>query len=383
MKSRRIRSRYVRGTSSKSKIVTGRFTDQRPPPLLFVTSRDKLAKNIGVTNSKDAIAAIEAAGHHVCDVQGQARPAEFVARKLANERGVVIVGGYDVVPATRLDVLDQALRRKIERLGNDDPDKFIVWSDDAYADKAGEMVPTCPVSRIPDGRHPRLISDVLSWGLGSSKLRSNGSRFGIRNCNRPFAEEVFSVLKGKTGMLVSEPITEKQTRGLYQSAGHTYIMLHGSNRDTSRFWGERLDGRALEAFNIRSISKACGSVVLAGCCWGALTVSPRAVDFGSTSRIRPIDPSQSIALTFLLAGAQAFVGCTGVHYSPSPKADHFGGPMHRAFWECISAGDPPSLALFNAKKEFVSGMPHGQKDPQNIAIELKILRQFTCLGLGW
>ena len=57
--------------------------------------------------------------------------------------------------------------------------------------------------------------------------------------------------------------------------------------------------------------------------------------------------------------------------------------MHVAFWQQITAGLPPARALFEAKKKYVSGIPHLDNSPSALAIEAKTLRQFTCLGLGW
>jgi hypothetical protein len=91
-----------------------------------------------------------------------------------------------------------------------------------------------------------------------------------------------------------------------------------------------------------------------------------------------------MALSFLRRGALAFVGCTGAHYSPVDEPyDYFGGPMHRAFWTTIGAGEPPARALFAAKQEYARNLPHGLTRPIPVAVEYKTLRQFTCLGLGW
>ena len=93
---------------------------------------------------------------------------------------------------------------------------------------------------------------------------------------------------------------------------------------------------------------------------------------------------ESIALAFLTRGARAFIGCTGSHYSPTVKPyGYFGGPMHEAFWRQTYAGKAPAEALFNAKIEYLKGLPHGQTSVPLRAIEFKILRQYTCLGLGW
>jgi hypothetical protein len=57
--------------------------------------------------------------------------------------------------------------------------------------------------------------------------------------------------------------------------------------------------------------------------------------------------------------------------------------MHRAFWKRYAAGVPPARALFDAKVDYIAGMPHGRSSAAQTAIEFKILRQYTCLGLGW
>jgi hypothetical protein len=95
-------------------------------------------------------------------------------------------------------------------------------------------------------------------------------------------------------------------------------------------------------------------------------------------------PAASIALTALASGALAFVGCTGAHYSPGEAPyGYFGGPFHAAFWESFGAGATPAQALFDAKVRYITDMPHGRPDPRSHAIEKKIMRQYSCLGLGW
>jgi hypothetical protein len=56
--------------------------------------------------------------------------------------------------------------------------------------------------------------------------------------------------------------------------------------------------------------------------------------------------------------------------------------MHEAFWQAHVRGEAPAKALLSAKKAYRKGMPHGRSGI-GIAIEYKILRQYTCLGLGW
>jgi len=57
--------------------------------------------------------------------------------------------------------------------------------------------------------------------------------------------------------------------------------------------------------------------------------------------------------------------------------------MHRAFWKHVAAGLPPAPALFEAKKDYLAGIPYGGQSAESEAQERKTHRQFICLGLGW
>jgi len=117
---------------------------------------------------------------------------------------------------------------------------------------------------------------------------------------------------------------------------------------------------------------------------GALTVTPRASKIQPQKEAKPKTSDQSIALTYLKSGALAFIGCTGTHYSPGKQPyNYYGQPLHDLFWSNIKAGQAPALALFNARKKYSVGIPHRLADAYSVAIELKIFRQFCCLGLGW
>jgi len=167
------------------------------------------------------------------------------------------------------------------------------------------------------------------------------------------------------------------------ASGSLYFMLHGADFDTSGFWGEQ-DGVLTDAFVISNVPTAFSGCAFAGCCYGALVAQLPA------ARVRAGDPcpsrsvDQSIAMSFLKAGALAFVGCTGTHYSPmDPPYKSLGGPMHRAFFERYDKGESPAKALLAAKQTYAREIPHGMDMAAGQALELKTLRQFTCLGLGW
>jgi hypothetical protein len=312
------------------------------------------------------------------------RPSESIRPQLAADTfaGVVVLGGYDVVPAHRLDVLDAQTRQALQDAGlvDQDGDKFIVWSDELYGDFDGDFMPELPVSRIPDGR----LADVVFAALEAPKFTS-GPRFGVRNVNRPFAREVFPKLPGQGGQLEVSEAFGPQNMILGSAAGAVYFMLHGSSRDATRFWGETTGAGVYEAVAIENVpQQAPGSIVFTGCCWGALAMSPPAVRVQPGTLLRPRGPEASMAIAYLRAGALAFVGCTGSHYSPKQSPfNYYGKPMHDAFWEAIGQGKQPAEALYLAKREYARLMPHGMTDLFSRAIEIKILRQYTCLGLGW
>ena len=355
------------------------------PELLFVTSRSTLAANIGATECARVLASIRASQQPLLDdlpPLGNAQAAaEHVRRRLAqrpNVKGVVIVGGYDVVPAHPRNCLTEELRRRLP--DNDDPDDFVVWSDDLYGVRGSSGRLELPVSRIPDGKSAQLVAAALQAARGQVPA----ARAGVRNVARPFAEQVFRVLPGPGNLHVSRPATyDQQTPSLDLKSERVYFMLHGDYVDSSRFWGEGTANHR-EAVNISNIPQQFKGIVFTGCCWGALTVDTPA---GRVSTGRPFGQKtvgSSLALSFLARGALAFIGCTGAHYSPlEAPYNYFGGPMHTSFWRHYNAGVAPALALFNAKNEYNVGIPHGRSGATSMAIENKILRQYTCLGLGW
>lgn len=347
--------------------------------LLFVTDAAKLARNIGKEEAARAVRMISD-GAECFKIDGMDQPEIAVRQRLAKgaHKGVVIIGGYDVVPSQRVDVLDTVLRAQIPpKAIAEDRDDFIVWSDDFWGDIDGKEMADIPVSRIPDARFPDLVFKALSAG----KPPSTPGRFGIRNMIRPFAIPIFEALPGEELLFECAPMKYDALPAGATERPYLYFMLHGLDSDGSRFWGDR-PGGVLEAINTTSLPSKGLGVALAGCCWGALTVDQRARD--RSGILSPKAPESSMALSTLLGGANAFVGCTGVHYSPGEEGGFFGGPMHLAFWqEVIQRKRPPAEALFEARRRFLAEMPHDRIIPLEIGIERKMYKQFTCLGLGW
>jgi beta-lactamase superfamily II metal-dependent hydrolase len=355
------------------------------PPLLFVTNRARLEKNIGANELQQATRIIESSHQPLVDIARPDNPFPELRAAIGkyDPAGVVLLGGYDVLRAIRYDTIPKDVR---DRLGdNADPDDFVVWSDQAYGDRDGDTLGELPVSRIPDGRSGELLKAALC----TCSANPRAQRFGVRNHARPFADDVFNNVDGTQAIMVSHPTRSRGLDPAAVDASSIYIMLHGSDTDATRFWGELITGGTIEAVYVGNIPNPCGGTVLAGCCWGALTVRTPALRYSPGDPVQSLTPEQSIALSFLQRGARAFVGCTGAHYSPvddNPAAplDHFGAPMHAAFWSHLLKGKKsPAQALFDAKMDYIRDMPHGCSSSEELAIEYKILREFTCLGLGW
>ena len=375
-------SAFVSGSDQPVAVALG--AGRELPSLLFATNIDALADNIGDAEAHGAVQAVEAAGQRLVNLpppSSNPREALAATREALNNgpevAGIVLLGGYNVVPSTRLDCLPARLRRALGTTG--DPDDFVVWSDDAFGDVDDDLFPELPVSRIPDGRDRSLFLNALS----ATAPDLIPARSGIRNVNREFAINIYNDLAGDADLLVSEPHVSRAGETAGVEGTLVYFMLHGDWFDSSRFWGEETGG--LEAVNVGNIpDDTRGAVVFAGCCWGALSVDTPANRVALGRPFGQKTPNASMALGLLKRGARSFVGCTGAHYSPVDEPySYFGGPMHYSFWRGISEGKSPAAALFEAKVEYAINMPHGLSRPLEVAVEYKTLRQFSCLGLGW
>lgn len=348
------------------------------PRLTFLTDVRKLRSRIG--QEADAmIDAIAAADHRLLDIREQLAPHE-IAQMAHGSSGIVILGGYGVVPAVSVDTIPKDVRRDLKgRII--DSDNYVVWSDDPYGSSDGFIIPEMPVSRIPE--------NVAFGGASATPhlCTPAAGAFGLRNRNRPFASAIFDGVGAGMTMLEAEPTAPADLSHDLLNVEHVYLMLHGYRENPGLFSGEALgeDGECVhfpDAFTLTNIPRVCGATVFAGCCYGAVLVRDEA-DGWEGGGFDEIGAAESIALSFLRAGARAFVGCTGVHYSPSsPPYKSAAGPLHQYFWDRTKAGLPPAQALREAKLSYFSSMPL-DNDPKLLAAEFKTLRQFTCLGLGW
>ena len=399
---RRMAAETVRGQSGRSAAPALGAGDpaaalrigggRKLPPLLFATDPDALADNIGREEARAIRKMLETSGHAVVFDSFRkmsSRRAGVQIRNALNAnpevQGIVLVGGYDVIPPDSVDVLSATHRRSVDP--RYDQDRFLVWSDDFYGDLDNDDFPELPVSRVPDGR----TSQLLQTALAASRIEVPRRRAGLRNLKRPFAQEIFDALPGDAALLVSHPASPDSIEQEYLAADAIYLMLHGRATNARTFLGETDTEEMFEAVDRRNLRPCPGAVIFTGCCWGALTVETTAWTHDPLDGFAPRSPEASLALGFLAAGANAFVGCTGVHYSPRiAPYNYASGPLHRAFWNhLIVEGLRPAAALLEAKRTYQKGMPYPNPIPGEdpgaaaAAVEKKLLAQFTCLGLGW
>lgn len=420
--------------TTRGRRVSRRLADGRAlPPLLFVTNRDALRRHIGATATTAALAMIReastdiaGASHRILDdiegaVGNPAAALRAVHDALSTHQvyGVVLLGGYDVVPPVRFDVLPPSLRAWIDRQPYDggDPDDFIVWCDDQYGDPENSGIPEIPVSRIPDGRSAALLLAALR---APTPLHA-GQRRGLRNLRRPYVDDVFAMIPGEGHVVQSAPAHAKGLSDNALHGDHVYLLLHGLPDRGGTLWGERavsVDESIAAASRDSSEPSATmpldittdmfeakvegeqdgvvpavhsrhmpgsGAVILSGCCWSAQASTIPARRWRENRRLVRRTVRTSVALSALRKGARAYVGSTGLNYSPmNAPYLQFCGPLHRAFWQSIARGTAPAVALLEAKHRFALGMPHGGgPDLVAQAIEHKTLHQYTCLGLGW
>lgn len=357
------------------------------PRLLFVTSRDALADRLGIAETSLVLDGLRKKGVLLFDElpagvgqrTAQSAVLEAIARA-GNVRGVVLIGGYSVVPSQRLFCLPPELQDRVSP-EEDSPDGFLVWSDDFYTDTSGDGHADLPISRVPDGRSPELVFMQLQ---ASGRPRAK-RRVGIRNSERPFADDVFRHVPGTGTMLLSAPANVENPPHLIDG-DVVYLMLHGADLDGTVFYGQLGHGSPSDwpVVAMSTVPSVCGPLVFTGCCWGALITARPASQTPDGSPMASRTTDQSLALRILRSGATAFIGVTGTHYSPNPPGTYHGGAMHHAFFRNYQPGASPAQTLFAAKADFRANIPHGQEDDAFMAaVDVKIYAEYTCLGLGW
>lgn len=361
--------------------------------LLFVTNRAALTDRYSANAVDELFQAFEGQAR-LLDVNSSSAPeiSGHIRGSIGDAPGVVLLGGYDVIPAQRTFCVPADSTARLQ----DDPEEgFVVWSDDIYGDIDADGLPDRPVSRVPDAGSLEFLAQCLN----APPFRASPP-YGLVNKLRPFADEVFQSIQGSgSGSLQhSRPVNLRSMapghQPNWQGCRVGYLMLHGFSDNGALFQGQVDPNIQIDAFSPQDVPALDGGFVFAGCCWGALIADAAAVT-PPGARPRTRMPNQSIALTALSCGAVAFIGSTGLVLSPAtwdagaaPTGDdYYCKPLHVAFWQRCAEGLPPAHALLEAKLDYFLGIPHpgasNLASDVQAAQEIKQFREMTCLGLGW
>jgi hypothetical protein len=190
--------------------------------------------------------------------------------------------GPRVVPSQRVDALPASIR---DLQPFDDPDDFIVWSDD---------VTRCSTTTAPRraGVADPDAADPTSCTLGAKRPCSSRRHPQLM---RPFAVDVYAKVRGRArraGLVVAARTRRRRSSLAMSDALH--LMLHGFKNDfhgASRGRTRTARGRGGEH---RRLPQRWSGTVFAGCCWGAPTKRPAVTGVsrrvGSANRWRSRSP---------------------------------------------------------------------------------------------
>lgn len=419
-----------------------RLKNPDPPiRLLFVTSKIAL-ENQAHWSEPDARTAL--APHHllVLSEDGVVPSASDAAQTVRDEielrspiAGVVIIGGYDTVPARAYNSVPDEIRVLMSGSstnlddGDYDEDDYQVWNDDHYVTLGTDKHPTLPVSRIPCWNDVRsspitcqefvkqsLMADLYEPDEHDSVVTVRAGEFGFSGwvydhyLNRSTKKLWLSAV-AEAGATETRSFTELQTNYLY-------LVLHGFYSDCRFFVGTPQTKIAIsinELTRPRGVDGRIADTIFVSSCWGALLSKSTAFMWTVNPVLGPIlTPKTSLAMRFLSLGINAYIGFTGSHHSSKNEAvahhAFLAEPLHHLFWENRLLNKlAPASALHAARREYLRRAPYPlpgdfpnyepmddipwdpddtgawspDDDPFARALELKTFWSVTCLGLGW
>lgn len=278
---------------------------------------------------------------------------------------IVILGAQDVFPFQ--EITNPA-----------DDDDATVASDLPYAcdapygkDIAAFTGPTRVFGRIPDvpGKQTNIdyLKTVLENAIHHTPVKPDQYKKYFSVSAQVWKKSTQLSLESMFGdaskLLLSPGNTSKYTATQLKAQTHFY-NCHGVFNDP-RYYGQKGSQYpvALEATGLdKKVSS--GTIVAAECCYGADMFEPSLLD----------PPGLSIANTYLLNNAIAFVGSSTIAYGPA-DSQGLADIITQHFIKGILNGASTGRALLEARQHFltISG-PH--LDPY----ELKTLAQFYLLG---
>ncbi len=281
---------------------------------------------------------------------------------------LLIVGGDDTIPFFRV-------KNEV-----DDGDSEIL-SDAPYACRLGEWtLPERAVGRFPGTGEAdfllRLLARARKGHLSGSRVRSR-TGFGYSTSQwRLASKAVYTSLGLKERLKLSPPTTVHTFKPRWLRArSFLYFNLHGL-KEKGDWFGERGPADPVEypqfprAVAPELIPQLRGGVVFSEACYGGYVLNK--------------DSRTSLALRFLEAGADCFVGASAIAYGPHRPPSTEADLLCKYFYQYVMRGSQYGNSLMNAKRDFVKKMfrIQGYLDED----DRKTLAEFNLFGdpcLSW
>jgi len=339
---------------------------------------------------------------------------------------ILIVGGPEVVA---FGEVDNPMSQE-ECCGSADPkvrnecDCDTVYTDDLYGNFDGDDFPEVATARLPDGGDLKLYHKQFSQPEGWTRAGwESASAMVIANVERPYGRNFADLLRTTVQWSVPVNLNFRHRYPAISTGHNAYFILHGSGFNTSEWVGKDPAGACTArpvlgggytmdcsdkyplAWNVDWARGAdTQGTVICGACYGAFIGLPRAQDQDGNVTGWPVSVGESIALTYLNNGAEAFMGHTASTYSyvfsaevawclPWPLDDVCGmrqmvedWPVNEgaqaiewfAFSE-VANGQHPLIAFHRAKAALANSL--GGPEEELVNIEKKALHSFVYYGL--
>lgn len=281
---------------------------------------------------------------------------------------LLIVGGDETIPFFRVE-------NEV-----DDGDSYVL-SDTPYACRLGEWtLPERAVGRLPGTGEAdfllRLLVSARKRYLSGSRVR-NRTGFGYSTSQwRLASKAVYTSLGLKERVRLSPPTTVRTFKPKWLRArSFLYFNLHGL-KEKGEWFGERGQTDPVDypqfprAVAPDLIPQLRGGVVFSEACYGGYVLNK--------------DTQTSLALKFLEAGVDCFVGASAIAYGPHRPPSTEADLLCKYFYQYVMRGSQYGNSLMNAKRDFVKKMfrIQGYLDED----DRKTLSEFNLFGdpcLSW
>ena len=370
-------------TTTRIRLAGGRAL----PRLLFVTDAAKLAANIGRQEAAAALAAVRTGTHLLIDIAAnRARPFELAQRALrANPtvNGIVILGGYDVVPSVNFDVLPQALRTRLgaARIASD-ADQFRRVERRSLRGSRRRQHRRAPGVENPRRARCQPVSHRVADGRsgadrtlrraqrGASIRRHDLARHqGHARAQRQPAISLDAGAGGRDGEGRAILHAPRQRRGCHRVQRRGWLLLserlhrgQGAAEVRRRRFHGMLLGRAHGARKSARCPRRSAGAAARGALHRAVLSQGRCERFRWVHGVSLLGPRHRTGQELRTAAAP------GVLENPAARQIFRGG-----------------CTLWRAQvlRRRDRSRRHDAREPLDLARRLKNRAQFTCLGLGW